>query len=53
MKLDIKLPMIYHASLNKDDDFPHRIIAAGEHNGILFYICSIFFYGGMTNGNQR
>ena len=41
MKLDIKLPMIYHTSLNKDDNFPHCIIASGEHSGVRFYICNI------------
>lgn len=41
MKLDIKLPMIYHTSLNKDDNFPHYIIASGEHRGVRFYICNI------------
>lgn len=41
MKLDIKLPMVYHASLDKDDNFPHYILASGEHCGVRFYICNI------------
>lgn len=41
MKLDIKLPMVYHTSLNKDDNFPHYILASGEHCGVRFYICNI------------
>jgi hypothetical protein len=40
MKLDIKLPMIYHAN-TKDNEFPHQIIAIGEHSGVKFYVCSI------------
>ena len=36
MKLFIKLPMEY-----TPNEGSHSIIAAGEHNGILFYICSI------------
>lgn len=41
MKLDIKLPMVYHRSLNSDDNFPHYIIASGEHSGVKFYICNL------------
>ena len=33
--------MIYHASSSKDDEFPHYILASGEHRGVRFYICSI------------
>lgn len=41
MKLDIKLPVVYHASEHKDDNFPHYILAAGEHAGVRFYVCNI------------
>ena len=41
MKLNIKLPMIYHANTSEADTFPHQILAAGEHCGVKFYVCSI------------
>ena len=27
MKVEIKLPMIYHANNSKDNEFPHQILA--------------------------
>lgn len=41
MKLEIKLPMIYHANNSKVDEFPHQILAIGEHSNVKFYVCSI------------
>ena len=41
MKIEIKLPMIYHANDSKDNEFPHQILAVGEHSGVKFYVCSI------------
>lgn len=41
MKLDIKLPMVYHTSDKALDEFPHYILAAGEHAGVKFYVCNI------------
>lgn len=41
MKIEIKLPMVYHANNSKDNVFPHQILAVGEHSGMKFYVCSI------------
>lgn len=39
-KIEIKLPMIYHAN-DKDNEFPYQILAIGEHAGVKFYVCNI------------
>lgn len=41
LKIEIKLPMIYHKNTTEDNTFPHQILAVGECFGVKFYVCSI------------